>query len=977
MKKILLLTIGILSFLLNSESLLGQGWDYLYTPPVGQFENSNISIDQLSDGKIVVYNEGYTHFLKLDSLGNSTWMPINNIQTTNAFTGLEDFAKDNLLVTSDGNFILVDDNNNNTNNTPTTGFQQLHIAKLDMNLDTVWATKHYSPFTIGTQYIVNDVKQLSDDNILVLLYDNNDDEVRVMKFDYNNGNILWSVSYFSAAQQIGLPYTYHGKEVVENTDGTLTLLTQVSIDTLGYARLIKLNSSGSFMWAKNYPSTKEIPWQHSERTLARTFIGENIFSLRIFDTTTNQYQTVIIKTDVSGNEVWRMPIAQNHVYDLILTSDNDIMVCGQSANNGNKAAITKLRLDNGAIVWSKTYLEQFGSNPQGFHFQKMLESNNNRFFAAGMTTTPSGKKIYGVMIDSMGNTFTNVIHGNVFYDANNNCVLDNNETNLNSPVIIQATQSSDTIYTISDSLGNYSIRLKPGNYTIRPITFSSHWNGCLSPILPLALDSIVSHNVGLQALVNCSDLSVNITTPNLIRCFSNTYYVNYSNFGTVGESNTYIEVEMDSFLIVNSASIPFTQNGNIYTFYIGNLGINQVGQFTINTTVNCNSTLSQTHCVEANIYPQQLCMPGGTVWSAATVVVDAACAGNNLVRFTIENIGSQDMTQSRQYSVIEDQILQYQGIFMLPAGTDTSWTVPATLNSVYVIEAEQEFTHPNADYEVSDLTFNCNNLDSMPNVPINQFPLDDSDSYTDIDCQQNVGSFDPNDKQGFPIGYGEHHFIKKDDEIEYLIRFQNTGTYLAYNVIVEDEIDTDVLDLSTLKFQNSSHPCSVSIVDGKLLKFLFLNIMLPDSSTNEPESHGFIRFRIGQRANNPLGTVIENSADIFFDFNEAVVTNTTFHTVGEYFIKAVSTKSIKEKLATVKVFPNPFSEQATFEIETEERYKNLTLTVFNVMGQAIKNISSNGDNQMILDRNGLTSGVYFYQIQSEGLVLDSGKLIVQ
>jgi hypothetical protein len=976
MKKILLLIIGIFTLVLNSANLLGQGWDYLYTPPVGQFENKNVSIDQSTDGNIVVYSEGYTHFLKIDSLGNSTWQAINSIQTMNTFTGLEDFAKDNLIATSDSNYILVDDNNN-TNNIATTGFQQLHLARLDNNLDTVWVKKYYNSLAMGAQFIVNDVKQLNDGHILVLLYDNNGDEVRLMKFNYSNGNIIWNVSYFSSAQSIGLPYTYHGKEVIENTDGTLTLLTQVSIDTLGYVRLIKLNASGNFLWAKNFTATKNIPWQHSERTLARNFIGETVFSFRTFDIATNQYQTVVIKTDVQGNEIWRVPISQSQVYDLILTSENDILVCGQAANNANKAAITKLRFDDGTVVWDKTYLEQFSSIGQPFHLQRILETNNNRFFAAGMAVTISGKKIYGVMIDSMGNTFTNVIQGMVYFDANGNCIFNNNETHLNAPIILQATQSADTIYTITDSLGNYSIRLKPGNYQIRPITFSSYWNSCPSPILPLLLDSVVSYDVGLQALINCSDLSVSITTPNLIRCFSNTYYVNYSNFGTVGEPNTYIEIEMDSFLIVNNASIPFTQSGTIYTFYIGNLGINQIGQFTINTTVNCNSLLGQTHCVEANIYPQQLCLPNGGTWDDASIIVDATCVGNNLVRFTIENIGTQPMTQARQYHVIEDQILQYQGIFMLPAGADTSWTVLANPNSVYVIEAQQEFTHPNADNEVSDFAYGCNDSDSIPNVPINQFPLDDSDNYTDIDCQQNVGSFDPNDKQGFPIGYGENHFIEKNDAIEYLIRFQNTGSYLAFNVIVEDEIDTEFLDLSTLKLQNSSHPYSVSIVDGKILKFLFLNIMLPDSNTNEPASHGFIRFRIGQRANNPLGTIIENSADIFFDFNDAVVTNTTFHTVGEYFILAVSTQPIKEKLASVKVFPNPFTTQATFEIDTKIPYQNLTLTVYNVMGQAVKTVPSNGNNRLFLDRNDLTSGIYFYQIQSDGLRLDSGKLIVR
>ena len=973
MKKIFLLIIIVFSVFLNSQNLFGQSWDYLYTPPVGQFLNSHVSIDQLPNGNITVYSEGYTHILKLDSLGNSTWQPINDIEVINPIIGLENFSKDNLIVTADSSFISVDDNNDN-NNQPTSVYQQLHIAKLDANLDTIWAERHDYLFSFGSQFIVTDVKQLNDGNILVLMYDNNDDEVQLFKFDYTDGNIMWRTSHFSLAQQFGLPYTYHGKEVVEHSDGTLTLLSQVSVDSTGYIRLMKLSSNGNFLWAKNFTSTREILWADSERTLAKTFIGEFIFSFREYNTTTNSYQTVVLKTDVGGNEVWRVPISQTHVYDLILTSDNEILVCGQ-ANDANQAAITKLNI-NGTIIWDRTYLEQFGVSQQGFHFQKIMEVDKNRFFTAGITETISGGKIYGAMIDSMGNTFTNIIYGNVFQDVNSNCANDTNEVNLNTPILVRATQGSDTIYTISDTLGNYSIALQPGVYQINPVTFSNYWNSCLSPFIPLALDSVAHYDIGLQSVIDCSDLNVTITTPNLIRCFSNTYYVDYSNFGTLSESGVYIEIEIDTFLTVDTTSIPYTKNGNIYTFFIGDLNVYEIGQFTIDVTVNCNAFLGQAHCVEANIFPQQICLPNSTVWNDAEINVQATCIGNNLVEFKIENVGTQAMTQSRQYFVIEDQILQNQGTFMLPVGGDTSWTMPANPNAVYVLEAEQEFTHPNADDEVSDFAFGCNADDSIPNVPINQFPLNDSKNYVDIDCIENVGSYDPNDKRGFPLGYGNEHFIRKSDEIEYMIRFQNTGTYLAFNVIVEDEIDTDVLDLSTLKLQGSSHPFSLSIEDGKILKFLFLNIMLPDSNTNESESHGFIRFRIGQKANNPLGTVIVNSADIFFDFNDPIHTNTTFHTVGEYFIQAVSTQPVEQKLANVKIFPNPFSEQTTFEIDTEDQYKNMTLTIYNMMGQTIKTLPFNGNQRILVGNNGLTSGVYFYQIQAGGLLLDSGKLMV-
>jgi len=58
------------------------------------------------------------------------------------------------------------------------------------------------------------------------------------------------------------------------------------------------------------------------------------------------------------------------------------------------------------------------------------------------------------------------------------------------------------------------------------------------------------------------------------------------------------------------------------------------------------------------------------------------------------------------------------------------------------------------------------------------------------------------------------------------------------------------------------------------LVFHFENILLPDSTVNEPASHGFVQFRINQLTDNPIGTVIENTADIYFDLNKAIVTNT-------------------------------------------------------------------------------------------------------
>jgi uncharacterized repeat protein (TIGR01451 family) len=140
-------------------------------------------------------------------------------------------------------------------------------------------------------------------------------------------------------------------------------------------------------------------------------------------------------------------------------------------------------------------------------------------------------------------------------------------------------------------------------------------------------------------------------------------------------------------------------------------------------------------------------------------------------------------------------------------------------------------------------------------------------------------AYDPNDKQTFPVGYEEPHFIEPTQEIEYLIRFQNTGNFFAFNISVIDTISED-LDLSTFHLVANSHSVQTSInTETREVEFYFENIMLPDSNCCEPDSHGLISYFISPHQGLPHDTRIENTAHIFFDANPAIVTNTTWNTI--------------------------------------------------------------------------------------------------
>ncbi|MEO6670484.1 MAG: SdrD B-like domain-containing protein [Ferruginibacter sp.] len=146
---------------------------------------------------------------------------------------------------------------------------------------------------------------------------------------------------------------------------------------------------------------------------------------------------------------------------------------------------------------------------------------------------------------------------------------------------------------------------------------------------------------------------------------------------------------------------------------------------------------------------------------------------------------------------------------------------------------------------------------------------------TDSVSQIIVNSFDPNDKSAtFSLTTNQ---VAAGTYINYLVRFQNTGTASAIRVIVTDTLSS-FLDPSTFRLINTSHTCRANRI-GNNISFTFSNIMLPDSTSDEAGSHGFIRFAVKSFISVPVNTVIPNDASIYFDFNQPVVTNIATTTI--------------------------------------------------------------------------------------------------
>lgn len=223
-----------------------------------------------------------------------------------------------------------------------------------------------------------------------------------------------------------------------------------------------------------------------------------------------------------------------------------------------------------------------------------------------------------------------------------------------------------------------------------------------------------------------------------------------------------------------------------------------------------------------------------------------------------------------------------------------------------------------------------------------------------------TGSFDPNDKGVTPMGTGPSGNISVNDtELTYLIRFQNTGNGPAVNIVVKDTISTN-LDISTFQMLNASHTYAVDILPGNVLRWKFDNIMLVDSNTNEPASHGFIQYRIKRGVINTIGTEIKNTAYIYFDFNDPVITNTTLNTIAA---DPVSVMSLSKNENDWLVYPNPNS-GTLYLINNTPSLEESQIQIVNAMGQVV-HTETTSSNRKAIDLSKLNNGVYFVKISSD------------
>lgn len=562
------------------------------------------------------------------------------------------------------------------------------------------------------------------------------------------------------------------------------------------------------------------------------------------------------------------------------------------------------------------------------------------------------------------------IVGNITHDMDNNCVESAGDLPLEGWKV-KITSDTETYYRITNTSGQYLLPVEIGEYTVEVLPINNLWTPCVTS------ETIIVDTEGLEYSVpfiispntDASALSVTMKAQRLRRCFNNNYHVTYRNDGTVASTNTVVEIVLDENLEYVDANISeVTAAGQVVTADLGTIEAGESGIFVVTVNVNCDNTvLGETLCAEVEIMSDDSMIPPSS-WVGAVLTTDITCEGDS-IEVTITNIGQNDVLAPLEFIVIEDDVM-FHSQQTDPNSTEERRFKYEDNGAVYRVIMEQPDGYPYGSFE-TDFIQSCDNDNAGSYEYVSMFPSADDAPVVDMECHEVVGSFDPNDILAYPAGYRSEHIIDANQDIEYTIRFQNTGTDTAFNIAIENVLDPS-LDIESLVEGSASHDYILTILEDGTLRFDFYNVLLPQSAINISGSNGFVSYKISQKVDLPIGTQINNTADIYFDFNDPIVTNTYTHQIGEEFIEVIlddSTILLDNELVAA---PNPTSD--IMKVEVPKATENISYILYNINGMVV-NAANCPSNVFYINKGLMQSGVYILEIKSDNQTIGRKKLM--
>ena len=481
--------------------------------------------------------------------------------------------------------------------------------------------------------------------------------------------------------------------------------------------------------------------------------------------------------------------------------------------------------------------------------------------------------------------------------------------------------------------------------------------------------NLTSINVGNSVTKICVDSeSEKLLLQSLDSSLSNTVFTTYCSFNPAG---TFYSIQGNSLLDINNngcgagdisfpmINLNIANNGVTNSYFANNSGNYSIplsaGQYTITPTFeNSNyytfspaflnvdfpttiSPLIQNFCVTPNGNHNDLEI-------TLLPIVPARPGFDAEYKLVYKNKGNQ--TQNGNINLnFDDSVLDFVSTNQTLSNQTTNllnWSftnlLPFESRSVNVIFNVNAPTETPSVVSGSILNYNAEIIG-----------LTDESSYDNVSNlnQTVVNAYDPNDKTCL-----EGKIVAPDivgEYVHYQIRFQNTGTANAQNIVVKDMIDVSKFDVSTLVPISGSHNFNTRITNTNQVEFIFENINLPFATGN---NNGYVSFKIKTKPSLAVGDSFSNQVNIYFDYNNPIVTNNYTSTIQSLGVSDFETKEI------ISLYPNPVKDILHFNTND----KVMKVEIYDVAGRILSSISLTENNVNLIN---LEAGNYFLKIHTE------------
>ncbi|MCB0442969.1 MAG: T9SS type A sorting domain-containing protein, partial [Flavobacterium sp.] len=185
--------------------------------------------------------------------------------------------------------------------------------------------------------------------------------------------------------------------------------------------------------------------------------------------------------------------------------------------------------------------------------------------------------------------------------------------------------------------------------------------------------------------------------------------------------------------------------------------------------------------------------------------------------------------------------------------------------------------------------------------------------------------------------------------LHYLIRFENTGTAPAENIVVKVDVDPNQFDYNSLQVLATSNNASVRM-NANVIEFVFQNIQLDSGG------HGNILLKMKTNETLQIGDYVEKRANIYFDYNFPIETNEA-----ETLFEALRVANpVLDNL--ISIYPNPTNDIVNITIKDNSILK--TIELYDVQGRLLQTQLVNNVNSE-LNLSERANGMYFIKINTD------------